>query len=147
MELTPWKPFGGLTSLRKEMEGLWDRFFNETQLAGTVGDTWFPALDISENKDQFVVKVELPGMTEKDVQVTISGDLLTIKGEKKNEKEEKDEHYHRIERSSGSFQRAFQLPGGVKADKIEASFDKGILKITLPKTDETKKKEIKIQIK
>ena len=147
MELAPWKPFGGLGSLRKEMEGLWDKFFNETQLTVGGTDMWMPALDISENKDAFVVKVELPGITEKDVNVSISGDMLTIKGEKKKEKEEKEEHYHRVEISSGSFQRSFQLPSSVKADKIEAAFDKGILRITLPKMDEAKKKDIKIQIK
>ena len=147
MELTPWKPFGGLGMLRKEMESLWDRFFNETQLTGDMTDTWLPALDISEGKDAFVVKIELPGMTEKDVNVSISGDLLTIKGEKKKEKQEKDEHFHRVEIHSGSFQRSFQLPSSVKADKIEASFDKGILKISLPKIEDAKKKDIKIQIK
>ena len=147
MELTPWKPFGGLSTLRKEMEGLWDKFFTETQLTGQGADMWLPALDIIENKDAFVVKAELPGLSEKDVNVSISGDMLTIKGEKKKEEEEKDEHYHRVEISTGSFQRSFQLPTSVKADKIEATFDKGILKITLPKMEETKKKDIKIQIK
>jgi len=104
-------------------------------------------VDISETKDNFVVKAELPGLEAKDVNVSISGDILTIKGEKKAEEEEKDEHYHRIERYSGSFQRVFQLPIGVKGDKIEATFDKGVLKVTLPKVEEAKKKEIEVKVK
>ena len=83
----------------------------------------------------------------KDVNVSISGDILTIKGTKKAIEEEKDEHYHRVERYSGSFQRVFQLPSGVKADKIEANFDKGVLKVTLPKVEEAQKKEIEIKVK
>ena len=94
-----------------------------------------------------MIKAELPGIDEKDVSVTISGDVLTIKGEKKKEEEEKDEHHYRVERYYGSFQRSFQLPNSVKADKIEADFEKGILKVTLPKVEEAKKKEVKIKVK
>ena len=89
----------------------------------------------------------MPGLDAKDVNVSISGDLLTIKGEKKKEEEEKDEHHHYMERYYGSFQRSFQLPINVKSDKIEATFDKGILKVTLPKTEEAKKKEIEVKVK
>ncbi len=84
-------------------------------------------------------------METKDVNVSISGEVLTIKGEKKTEEEEKDEHYHCAERYSGSFQRVFQLPSGVKSDPIEATFDKGVLKVILPKVEEAKKKEIEIK--
>jgi len=147
MELTPYRPFGGLSSFRKELDGLWDRFFKESSYAENFTTAFVPSVDISETKDAFTFKVELPGMTDKDVQVSLSGDLLVIKGEKKTENEEKDEHYHCIERCSGSFQRSFRVPGAVKADKVEAAFDKGVLTITLPKTDEAKKKEVKIQIK
>jgi HSP20 family protein len=108
---------------------------------------WSPSVDISETKDDFVVKAELPGLEAKDVNVSISGDVLTIKGEKKSEEEEKDEHYHRVERYSGSFQRVFQLPSGVKADKVEANFDKGVLKVILPKVEEAKKKQIEVKVK
>jgi len=106
-----------------------------------------PSVDVSETKNNFVVKAELPGLEAKDVNVSISADVLTIKGEKKTTEEEKDEHYHRIERYSGTFQRVFQLPSGVKGDMIEATFDKGVLKVTLPKVEEAKKKEIDIKVK
>jgi HSP20 family protein len=96
-------------------------------------------------------KLNSPGLEEKDIDVSLSGDILTIKGEKKQEKkeekkEEKD-HYHYAETFYGSFQRSFRLPAGVKADNIDAHFDKGVLKIALPKTEEAKKKETKIKVK
>ena len=147
MELSPWRPFGELSPFRKEMDRLWNRFLGETPFARTFNEMWSPSVDISETKDDFVVKAELPGLEAKDVNVSISGNVLTIKGEKKAEEEEKDEHYHRVERYSGSFQRVFQLPSGVKADKVEASFDKGVLKVTLPKVEEAKKKEIEVKVK
>jgi HSP20 family protein len=147
MEIIPWRPFGELSSFRKEMDRLWDRFGGETSLSKTFGDVWSPSVDISETKDNFVVKVELPGLETNDVNVSISGDILTIKGQKKTEEEEKDEHFHCVERYSGSFQRVFQLPSGVKADQIEANFDKGVLNVTLPKVEEAKKKEIEIKVK
>jgi HSP20 family protein len=147
MEIVPWRPLGALSPFRKEMDRLLDRFSGETPFARTFTEMWSPSVDISETKDNFVVKAELPGLEAKDVNVSISGDVLTIKGEKKAEEEEKDEHYHRVERYSGSFQRVFQLSSGVKADKIEANFDKGVLKVTLPKVEEAKKKKIEVKVK
>jgi HSP20 family protein len=147
MELSPWRPFGELSPFRKEMDRLWNRFLGETPFARTFNEMWSPSVDISETKDDFVVKAELPGLEAKDVNVSISGNVLTIKGEKKAEEEEKDEHYHRVERYSGSFQRVFQLPSGVKADKVEANFDKGVLKVILPKVEEAKKKQIEVKVK
>jgi len=148
MDIIPWRPFGGeLSSFRQEMDKLWDRFFGEMPLTRRITGEWWPTVDVSETKDNFVIKAELPGMDDKDVSVTISGDVLTIKGEKNKEEEEKDEHHYRAERYYGSFERSFQLPSSVKADKIEADFEKGILKVTLPKVEEAKKKEVKIKVK
>ncbi len=148
MELVPWRPLGGeLSSFRREMDRLWDRVLGEKHFAGKFAEEWAPSVDISETKDDFVVKAELPGLDAEDVNVSISGDILTIKGEKKKETEDKDEHHHYIERYAGSFQRVFQLPSDVKGDEIEATFDKGVLKITLPKVEEAKKKEIEIKLK
>jgi HSP20 family protein len=148
MELVPWRPFGGeLSSLRREMDNLWNRFFGETPLARRVTEEWWPSVDMSETKDSFIMKAELPGLDAKDVEVSISGDVLTIKGEKTKEEEEKDEHHYRAERYYGSFQRSFQLPVGVQADKVEAAFDKGVLKVTLPKVEEAKQKKIEVKVK
>ena len=147
MELMPWRPFGELGSIRSEMDRLWNKFLSETPFVRKFKEEWSPSVDISQTKDKIVVKAELPGLDAKDVNVSISGDLLTIKGEKKKEAEEKDEHHHYMERYYGSFERSFQLPVNVKTDKIEATFDKGVLKVTLPKTEEAKKKEIEIKVK
>jgi len=148
MELVPWRPFEReLSSFRKEMDNLWGRFFGEAPLVRTFKEEWSPTVDISERKNDFLIKAELPGVDEKDIAVSISGDLLTIKGEKKKEEEEKDEHHYRVERYYGSFERSFRIPTGVKADKIDATFDKGVLKVTVPKAEEAKKKEIAVKVK
>lgn len=147
MELMPWRPYGELGSALSEIDRLWNRLFRQTPSMGTFTEEWSPSVDISETKDKLVIKAEMPGLDATDVNVSISGDLLTIKGVKKKEEEEKDEHHHYVERYYGSFQRSFQLPVNVKTDKIEATFDKGILKVALPKTDEAKKKEIEIKVK
>ena len=147
MEIMPWRRFGELDSVRNEMDRLWNRIFRQAPSTGTFTEEWSPSVDISETEDKLVIKSELPGLDAKDVNVSISGDLLTIKGEKKREEEEKDVHHHYVERYYGSFQRSFQLPVNVKTDQIEATFDKGVLKVTLPKSDEAKKKEIQINVK
>jgi len=147
MELMPWRPLGTLSSSRRDLDRLWDRLFREAPSMGAATEEWLPSVDISETKKNFIVKAELPGLDTKDVKVSLSGDLLTIKGEKKKEEEEKDEHHHFIERYSGSFQRSFQLPTSVKGDKVEATFDKGVLKVTIPKVEEAEKKEIEIKVK
>jgi HSP20 family protein len=147
MELVPWRPFGGeVSSLRQEMDKLWNSLFGRVPFSGMLGEEWAPSVDISETKDNFVIRAELPGLEVNDVNVAVSGDLLTIKGEKKKEKEDKDEHHYCSERYYGDFQRVFQLPAGVKADKVDATFKKGVLKVTLPKAEETKRKEIEIKV-
>ena len=126
MDIIPWSPFSSeLSSLRQEMDRLWDRFVGESPLARRISGEWWPTVDVSEAKDNFMIKEELPGMDEKDVNVSISGNVFTIKGEKKKEEEEKDKHHYCAERYYGSFQRSFRLPTSVQADKVEAAFDKG----------------------
>lgn len=147
MELVPWKPFGDMGTFRGEMDRLWDRFFGERPLMKALSEEWSPSVDISETEDKVLVNAELPGLEAKDVNVSISGDLLTIKGEKKKEKEEKDEHHHYVERYAGSFQRSFRLPVDIQSDKVEASFKKGVLKIVLPKAEAARKKAVEIKVK
>jgi HSP20 family protein len=105
-----------------------------------------PAVDVVEKDKSYEVSAELPGLGEKDVEVKLADNVLTISGEKKEEKEEKAKDYYRSERRYGSFQRAFEVPPGVDQGKIEASFEKGVLKITLPKSAEAQSKEKKIPI-
>ena len=113
---------------------------------GEEEDGWLPALDLTENPSELIVKAEIPGLDPKEVDISLADKLLTIKGEKKQEREEKEENYHLIERSFGSFSRSIQLPTEVKSDKISASYKNGILKIVLPKSEEAKKKEVKIKV-
>lgn len=129
--LTPWT---GMASMKSEMDRLFDRFaelrWNELPALGD----WAPSMDVSETKDSLVCKVEVPGMEQKDIQISLQESLLTIKGEKKQEKEEKDEHYHRVERSYGAFTRSLRLPVAVDAGKVTATVKSGVLTVTLPKT-------------
>jgi HSP20 family protein len=145
-ELAPWRPFTELSTFRREMDRLWDSFFGERPLARIWEREWAPSLDLSETKDNFVVKAEVPGMDAKDINISLTGDLLTIKGEKKQEREEKEENYHLVERSYGAFSRSVRLPAEVESDKIEASYKNGILGITLPKSEKVKAKEVKIKV-
>lgn len=149
------------SSLRQEMDRVFDRFGAGFSMApfdrlfGSVPamkhESTFafaaPAVDVKENGTAFTVTAELPGLTEKDVEVKVTDDMLTLKGEKRQEKEEKDESYHLVERSYGSFERSFRLPPSVERDKIVANFDKGVLTLTLPKSAEAKKQEKTIEIK
>jgi HSP20 family protein len=106
-----------------------------------------PVVDVVEKEKEFQITAELPGLSEKDVEVVVADEILTIKGEKKEEKEEKAKNYYLSERRYGAFQRSFQIPTGVDADKIEAGFQNGVLTLTLPKTPEAQKSEKKIAIK
>ncbi len=144
MDLIPRKPFSELRTVRNEMDRLWNHFLDDWPLPAMFTKGWAPMADISETKDKLIVKAELPGLEPEDIKLSLSGNLLTIQGEKKKEKEEKDEQHYSLERYSGAFQRSFRLPVEVQENKIEAKFDKGVLTITMPKTTKTPKKEIKI---
>ena len=108
---------------------------------------WTPAVDVAEHDDEYQVKIELPGVSKDDVKITMQDNVLTVRGEKKQEKESKSSNYHRVERAYGSFQRSFTLPTSVKHDRIEASYKDGILTIALPKAEESKPKQIEVKVK
>ena len=144
MDLIRWEPFKELSSIRRQMDRLLDTLFEREE--GPAG-IWAPEIDVSENSEEFVVKADIPGISEKDLSVTLSGDNLIIKGERKEEKEEKGKHFHRVERRYGSFQRSIPIPVAVDPDKIKAEYSNGVLEIHLPKTAEAKPKEIKISVK
>ena len=126
---------------------LFDRFFEDTGFPSLFDgeEIWVPAFDITETDKEYLVTAELPGIDHKDVDVTFSEGILSVKGEKKHEKEDKGENFHRVERRYGSFHRSFRIPGKVETEKIDANYKDGILKLTLPKVEgsETKKIEIK----
>ena len=145
-EITPWRPFE-FDRIRREMDRLWDSFLEGRPMrrAGDGGE-WLPSIDVSETKSDLVIKAELPGMDPKDIDISMNNGFLTIKGEKKHEREEKDENYQLVVRSYGSFTRSVRLLREVQSDKITASFKNGVLRLTLPKSEEAKKKEIKIKV-
>jgi len=152
-ELQTWKPFRELAPfrdferMRREMDRFWDSFFDGGLRRTTEeGGEWLPSLDVAETKDELVVKAEVPGMEPKDIDISLSDGVLTIKGGKKKEKEEKEADYHLVERSYGAFTRSVRLPKEVQSDKISASYKDGILNVTLPKSEKAKKKEIKIKV-
>jgi HSP20 family protein len=146
MALMALRPFGGLSTFRREMDELFERFFGELPSLDIAGPGWAPRLDVAENKDSVTVKAELPGVEAKDLDISVSGDVLTIKGEKRQEREEKDEHRHLVERSYGAFSRMVRLPAPVASDKVKATFKNGVLTIVLPKTEEAKRKAIPIKV-
>jgi len=146
MALVPWRPFEDFGTLRREMDGLLERFFGEPSGEERPAGRWIPRTNLTEAKDRLTITAELPGLEAKDVDVAISGDMLSIKGEKKQEKEEKDEHHHVVERTYGAFSRMVRLPAPVAADKIKATFKNGVLTVTLPKTEEAKPKAISVSV-
>jgi HSP20 family protein len=128
------------------MDRLFERFFGGPPTLEVPRTGWAPRLDVVETKESVTVKAEVPGLEAKDLDISISGEVLTIKGEKRQEKEEKDEHRHLVERSYGAFARAVQLPAPVAGDKAKAIFKNGVLTITLQKTEEAKRKSIPIKV-
>jgi len=148
MTLTKWDPFKDLLTLQDRM----NRLFDESVRNVKTGDEalssaiWSPAVDIYETEDEVVVKAELPEVNQKDIDIQIESNTLTLRGERKFNKETKKENFHRIERSYGTFSRSFTLPGTIDQEKISADYKDGILKISMPKREETKPKQIKVAV-
>jgi HSP20 family protein len=145
--LDRWEPFRNLVDIQGEVNRLLDTFVGRPAAAANAqGRTWLPAVDMHETKDNLVLKVELPGVREKDVAVSITGDLLTIRGERRWEDETKEQKFLHVERVYGQFERLIQLPMAVQADKVKAAYRDGVLEVTLPKAEELKPREIKIDV-
>jgi HSP20 family protein len=142
----PWDPFTELSTLRDRINRLVARFGGE---AGEelLGSKWIPAADVVETGDAIVMKVELPGMTEKDISLEVEGGVLTIKGERKAEEKVEEKGYRRIERSYGKFLRTFTLPPSALPDKIAAAYTDGLLEVRIPKKEEAKPLTINIAVK
>jgi HSP20 family protein len=145
--VTRWDPFAELANLRREMDQIFGEFFGRTpsKMAATEA-VWSPLVDIHETKDSFVVKAELPGVKQEGLQVSVEGDALTLKGERKLESQIKEDQYHRIERSYGRFERVLLLPANVDPDGVKATYRNGVLEIQLPKREEAKPKAVKVEV-
>ncbi|MFH1739965.1 MAG: Hsp20/alpha crystallin family protein [bacterium] len=140
-----WAPFRTCNPFTSELEKLFNSpIFGE---GGQPMRAFAPAIDLYEDDNKIVVKADLPGIEEKDIDVSVTDGVLTLKGEKKHEHEEKDGNWHRIERSYGSFTRSLALPDGVDHEKVAAQYKNGVLEITAPKSEATKPKTIKVEVK
>jgi HSP20 family protein len=145
--LTRFEPFRDLSTLQERMNRLFRESYNEAGRDESLSTSSFaPAVDVYEDEHTVTLKIEVPGIDEKDIDVRIENNLLTVHGERKIEKEEKEENYRRVERQYGSFTRTFTLPTTVDSENVSASYDKGVLKVALPKKAEAKPKQIKVNI-
>src|SRR5689334_1013048 len=145
MAISRWDPFRDLSLLQDRMNRLFDdagRGWRADEPSATT--TWSPAVDIYETENEIMVQAELPGVDRKDITLSLENNVLTLKGERRFEKETKQENYHRIERSYGGFSRSFSIPAIVDEEKIRADYKDGILKIALPKKEQVKPKQIQI---
>ena len=145
--LIKWEPFGDLVSLRDAMDRLFEESFVRMRGLPTPFGAEALAVDMYETADSVVVKTGVPGVKPEDIDITITGDMLTIKGETKTEEKVEKENYIRQERRYGSFQRSIRLPGSLLADEAAATFEDGVLTLTIPKTEEAKPKTIKVEAK
>jgi HSP20 family protein len=146
MALIRWDPIRDLDSLQTDMNRLFDRFFDGGKAGANGGAVrrWIPAMDLVETEDDLVLRADLPGMNEDDVEIEIKDGVLTISGERKAEHEQKGEGFHRVERAFGRFSRSLSLPEGVEATKVDASFHDGVLEVRVPKPEETKPTRVEI---
>jgi len=149
MTLVKWRPVRDIFNLQDEINRMMDRFISPELLENSevvYPSHWHFSVDIAENKDDFLVTAELPGLKKDDINISFKEGALIIEGERKDEKETKDIHYHRLERRQGKFYRSFNLGSKVKVDKIDATYKDGILTIKLPKVEEVKPKQIEVKV-
>jgi len=148
MNVVRFNPFRELMDLERQMSSVLEqtrRRRGETEEDGSLA-LWAPAVDVSETDDAIVFRAELPGLGDQDVDVQVSENVLTLRGERRFQGDEKTERYHRVERAYGTFSRSFSLPATIERDQIAAEFSRGVLTVTVPKREETKPRQIKIAI-
>jgi HSP20 family protein len=150
MALIRWEPVRELHTMQNEMNRLFNTFFDSPTPSNGGGQgvarRWIPAMDVVETDDHFVLRADLPGLAENDVQIEVEDSVLTISGERKSEHEQRNEGYYRVERSFGSFSRSLTLPEGVDADGIQGSFDNGVLEVRIPKPEQHKPRKVQIAL-
>jgi len=139
-------PLRDLTTVQDEVNRLFDGFFTQSPLRGDFNAVFTPAVDIEETADAFVIHMDLPGVSQKDVKVSLTGDQLTIRGERKQERTTQNGGHHRSERVYGSFERSFTLGTPVRNDQVKAQVKDGVLEVRVPKAEEAKVREIEVQV-
>jgi HSP20 family protein len=147
MALIRWEPVRELNTLQSEMNRLFNTLFDApTPTANGAVRRWIPAMDLVETDDDFVLRADLPGLSEGDVNIELEDNVLTVSGERKSEHEERKEGYYRVERASGNFSRSLTLPEGVNAEAIKANFENGVLEIRIPKPEARKPRKVAISV-
>jgi HSP20 family protein len=139
-----WEPFRELSSLQTEMNRLFNAAFDASPGTATAARRWTPAMDLLETDEEFVLRADLPGMTESDVSIELEDNVLTVSGERKTEHEDKREGFYRMERSFGAFSRSLTLPKGVDPEAVNAAVDRGVLEVRIPKPEQRKPRKISI---
>ncbi|HVP37893.1 MAG TPA: Hsp20/alpha crystallin family protein [Candidatus Saccharimonadales bacterium] len=147
MSLVRWNPARELSSLDDEVNRLFRSFWNREPVWAQSTASFLPPVDVEETKERYAVTVELPGLEQKDVKVSVVDNSLVIRGEKQDVRQEKDVNYHRVERCFGRFERVLQLATKVDRDRISASMKNGVLRIEVPKTEEAREREIAVDVK
>jgi HSP20 family protein len=147
MALIRWEPVRELGTIQNEMNRLFNSFFDTpTPANGTTYRRWVPAMDLVETENAFVLKADLPGLSESDVNIELEDNVLTVSGERKSEHEDRKAGYYRVERSYGSFRRSLTLPEGVDPEAVKATFDKGVLEVTVPKPEQQQPRKVQITV-
>jgi HSP20 family protein len=149
MAVIRWEPTRERQTIQQEINRLFGSFFDAPVSVVRNGDAvrrWIPPMDLVEKDDEFVLRADLPGIGEQDVNVELEDDVLTISGQRRSEHEQRKDGYRRIERASGSFSRSLALPEGVAAESVEASFDKGVLEVRIPKPEQRKPRKVAISV-
>jgi HSP20 family protein len=146
MTLVRWKPFGDLVSMHDRINRLFEDAFKGVEQSTDPLASWYPAADIYETKDDYVFKLEVPGLSKDDIKIELNNNTLSIAGEKKEENEVKKESYHRIESYSGKFSRSFTLPKNIDSKKVSANMKNGILELHIPKAEEQKTQAVPITV-
>jgi HSP20 family protein len=149
MALIRWEPVAELNSIQSEMNRLFNAFFDQPSSGGSeaaASRRWIPAMDLVETTDHYVLRADLPGLTEADVNVQLEDNVLTISGERKSEHERRPEGYYRLERAFGGFSRSLTLPDGIDPSGVQARFENGVLEVTIPKPERRKPRKVEISV-
>ena len=139
MAMVRWRPMNELDDMSRLFDEMWRR-----SLRPQAGGAWYPAIDVKENENEYKLVAELPGMTKDDVKISVTDNIVTIRGEKKASHEEQNENWHQVERTYGAFERSFTLGTAVNASNVKARFESGVLTVILPKSEEARPREIRI---
>jgi len=144
-QMTRYSPTNTLRDLQREVDDIFDRFFDRGSREQSTSAVWSPRTDLIETDTSYRIRLDLPGMTKEDININLQNNTLTVRGERQSERTNEDDEHVRVERTFGTFHRTFRLPDAVDAENIEAAYEDGVLTINVPKTEESTRRQIEIQ--